>query len=112
VLIGCVNSQTLGNKATALCRNIIDDQLDILAVTETWHEDSSSGYYCIDAANYVSDSYCVAVLDIAGRQRLCSAHRRWLDVPRYRRATLGRLAFSVAGPAVWNLFPDELREET
>jgi len=113
VLISCVNSQTLGNKATALCRNIIDDQLDILVVTETWHEELSSGYYCIDAANYVSDSRCVAVLDIAGRQRLCSAHRRRLDdVPRHRRATLGLLAFSVAGPAVWNLFPDELREET
>jgi len=110
VLIGCVNSQTLGNKATALCRNIIDDPLDVLAVTETWHEDSSSGYYCIDAANYVSDSRCVAVLDIAGRQRLCSAHRRRQDVPRYRRATLGRLAFSVTGPAVWNLFLDEIRE--
>jgi len=101
-----------GNKATALCRNIIDDQLDILAVTETWHEDSSSGYYCIDAAKYVSDSHCVAVLDIAGHQRLCSAHRRQPDVLRYRRATLGRSAFSVAGPAVWNLFPDELREVT
>jgi len=111
VLIGCVNSQTLGNKARALCRNIIDEQLDILVVTETWHEDLSSGYYCIDAANYVSVSRCVAVLDIAGRQRLCSAHRRWLDVPCYRRAILGRLAFSVAGPAVWNLFPDELRGE-
>jgi len=55
---------------------------------------------------------CVAVSDIAGRQRLRSAHRRQLDVPRYRRTTLGRRAFSVAGPTVWNLLPDELREET
>jgi len=51
-------------------------------------------------------------LDIARRQRLRSAHRRRLDVPRYRQAALGRLAFSVAGPAVWNSLPDELREET
>jgi len=100
VLIGCVNSQTLGSKATALRRNIIGDQLDILAVTETWHEDLSSGYYCFDAVNYVSDIRYVAVLDIAGRQRLRSAHRHRLYVPRYRRATLGRLVFSVAGPAV------------
>jgi len=113
VLIGCVNSQTLGNKATAPCLNIIDEQLDILAVTETWHEDSSSGYYCIDAANYVAYLTVVVSLSwIAGCQRLCSAHRRRLDVPRYRRATLGRLVLSVAGPAVWNSFPDELREET
>jgi len=26
--------------------------------------------------------------NIAGRQRLCAAHRRQLDVPRYRRTTL------------------------
>jgi len=55
---------------------------------------------------------CVAVSDIAGRQRLRSAHRRQLDVPRYRRTTLSRRVFSVAGPTVWNSLPDELREET
>jgi len=43
---------------------------------------------------------------------LFSTHRRQLDVPRYRRTTLGRRAFSVAGPTVWNSLPDELREET
>jgi len=55
---------------------------------------------------------CVTVSDIAGHQRLHSAHHRQLDVLRYRRTTLGRWAFSVAGPTVWNLLPDELREET
>jgi len=39
----------------------------------------------------------VAVSDIAGRQRLRSAHRRQLDVACYRRTTLGCRAFSVAG---------------
>ena len=33
------------------------------------------------------------------------------DVPRYQRLTLGRRAFSVAGPTVWNSLPDELRDE-
>ena len=51
-------------------------------------------------------------LDIAGCQRLRSAHRRQLDVPRYQRTTLGRRAFSVAGPTVWNSLPDELRDKT
>jgi len=50
--------------------------------------------------------------DIAGRQRLRSAYRRQLDVPRYQRTTLGRRAFSVAEPTVWNSLPDELRDET
>jgi len=44
--------------------------------------------------------------------RDCAQNRRQLDVPRYQRKTLGRLAFSVAEPTVWNSLPDELRDET
>ena len=61
------------------------------------------------APKYLADC-CIAVSDIAGRQRLRSAHRRQLDVPRHHRSTLGRRAFSVAGPIVWNSLPDELRD--
>jgi len=63
------------------------------------------------APQYLTDC-CVAVSDIAGRQRLHSAHRHQLDVPCYRRTTLGRRAFSVAAPTVWNSLPVELRDET
>jgi len=31
-------------------------------------------------------------------------------VPRYRLGIFGRRAFSVAGPTVWNLLPDSLRD--
>jgi len=41
---------------------------------------------------------CVVVSDIASRQRLCSAHRRQLDVPRHQCSTLNYSAFSVAEP--------------
>ena len=58
------------------------------------------------APQYLIDC-CVPVSDIASRQRLRSACRL-LTVPRHRRTTLGRRAFSVAGPAVWNLLPDQL----
>ena len=44
------------------------------------------------------------------RQRLRSASRCQLTVPRHRRSTFGRRAFSVAGPAVWNLLPDQLKD--
>ena len=44
------------------------------------------------------------------RHRQSSARRCLLTVPRHRRSTLGRRAFSVAGPAVWNLLPDQLRD--
>ena len=36
-----VNAQSLGKKAEMMCR-IIDEQLDILVISETWHEQSSS----------------------------------------------------------------------
>jgi len=64
-----------------------------------------------NAPKYLTDC-CVAVSYIAGRQRLRSAHRRQLDLPCYRRTTLGRRAFSVAGPTIWNSLPVELRDET
>jgi len=38
-----------------------------------------------------------------------SASRLQLVVPRYRLTTLGRRAFAVMGPTVWNSLPDDLR---
>ena len=38
--LGCVNARSVGNKAAPLCRAIVDERLDILVITETWHEDS------------------------------------------------------------------------
>ena len=63
------------------------------------------------APKYLADC-CVAVSDIAGRQRLQSAHRHQLVVPRHQRSTLGCRAFSVAGPIVWNSLPYELRDDS
>jgi len=51
------------------------------------------------------------VSNIASRRWLRSAQRRHLDVPRYNRSTLGRRSFSDAGPTVWNLLPDDLRDQ-
>ena len=62
------------------------------------------------APHYLADS-CTLVFNIASRRRLRSAHRRHLAVPRYNCSTLGRRSFSVAGPAVWNLLPDDLRDQ-
>jgi len=52
------------------------------------------------------------LLNIASRQQLRSALHCLLSVPRHRRSTLGRRAFSVAGPSksVCNLLPDQLRD--
>jgi len=43
---------------------------------------------------------------------LYSAQRRQLNVPPYQPKSLGRRAFPVAEPTVWNSLPDELRDET
>jgi len=60
------------------------------------------------APQYLVDC-CVPVSDIDSRQRLRSASRCQLTVPRHRRSTFGRRAFSVAGPTVWNLLPDQVK---
>ena len=48
--------------------------------------------------------------DVPARQRLRSSSRYHRDIPRHRRSTYGGLAFSVAGPSVWNSLPVELRD--
>ena len=44
------------------------------------------------------------------RQRLRSASRHQLIVPRHSRTKFGCQAFSVAGPTAWNSLPDYLRD--
>jgi len=61
------------------------------------------------APQYPEDC-CVPVSDITSRQRLRSAHRCLVTVPRHRRSTFGRRAFSLAEPTVWNLLPVQLRD--
>jgi len=61
------------------------------------------------APQYPMD-YCTRTSDVSSRQRLRSANRHQLMIPRHRRSTFGRRAFSVAGPMEWNLLPHSLRD--
>jgi len=61
------------------------------------------------APRYLMD-HCSLVSDVVFRQRLRSASSHQRFVPRHRLSTYGRRAFSVAGPTVWNLLPDDLRD--
>ena len=63
------------------------------------------------APQYLKDC-CTSVADVPGRQHLRSARRQLMDVPRHRRTTFGRRAFSVTGPTVWNLLSNMLREQS
>ena len=72
VNIGCVNARSTSNKTAALCRSIIDKQLDVMVITETWHEHSASttlkrvcplGYHYIDAARPILPDVPVDTVD-------------------------------------------------
>ena len=54
---------------------------------------------------------CTPVTDVVGRQRLKSATQQLMVVPRHRLSTVGRRAFAVHGPMVWNSLPDDLRAQ-
>ena len=62
-----------------------------------------------NAPQYFVDC-CKSTTDVASRQRLRSASRHQLIVPRHRRTKFGRRAFSVAGLTAWNSLPDYLRD--
>jgi len=40
--VGLVTGCAINNKADVLCRTIVDKDLDLLVITETWHEGSES----------------------------------------------------------------------
>jgi len=61
------------------------------------------------APQYLVD-LCQSVSSVASRQHFRSANRGLLVVPRHRLSSYGRLAFSVAGPVIWNWLPDSLRD--
>ena len=72
LLFGCVNACSVGNKAAMLCPTIVDEQLDVLVITETWHEHCEStelrrvmpsGYKCVDAAWPIQPNADVDTLD-------------------------------------------------
>jgi len=58
---------------------------------------------------YLADHIKPAI-EVTSRHRLRSANRHRLIVSRCRLNTYGRRTFSVAGPTVWNLLPDEFRD--
>jgi len=62
------------------------------------------------ALQYLVDC-CTPVTDVVGRQRLRSATRQMMVMPRHRLSTVGRQAFTMQGPMVWNSLPDDLRAQ-
>ena len=58
------------------------------------------------------DSWPVTlVTDVVSRHRLRSAKQQLMVVPRHWLSTVGRRAFAVHGPMVWNSLPYDLRAQ-
>jgi len=68
--------------------------------------------YCnaILAGSTKATELCTLVADVASRRQLRSASQNVLLVPRYKLSGLGRRAFRVAGPLVWNSIANFLRD--
>jgi len=60
------------------------------------------------APQYLVDC-CIPVTDVVGGQRLRSATQQLMAVTRHRLSTVGRRAFAVHAPMVWNSLSDDLR---
>ena len=72
-----------------------------------------TNHQCLNgcAPPYLSE-HCTPVSSADTRQRLRSANRHLLAVPRFRLNTYGRRAFSVVGPMAWDCLPDFIRDPT
>ena len=76
-----------------------------------WRTNSVSSCTYVGMArlrSYLVDC-CIPVTDVVGRQRLRSATQQLMAVTRHRLSTVGRRAFAVHGPMVWNSLSDDLR---
>jgi len=62
------------------------------------------------APRYLVDC-CTPVTDVADRQCLRSATHQLMVVPRHWFSNVGRQAFAVQGPTVWNSLSDDLRAQ-
>ena len=89
--LGCINARSVGNKAATLCRTIVDEQLDVLVITETWHERSDStelrrvtpaNYKCIDAARPIPPDAKVDTLTFHNYGGLAFIYRQSLKLQK------------------------------
>jgi len=94
--------------------SLLHDKLHWLDVPErVQYKLCATVHRCLqhNPSQYMIDC-CVYTSDIARQQHLRSAGCRQLLVPRHRRSMFGRRAFSLPGPAAWNLLPDYLQDPT
>ena len=64
--------------------------------------------YKVAVLKYASSSAFTHVVDVPSCRRLRSASTNQLLVPSYRRSTIGRRAFPIAGARVWNDLPSDV----
>jgi len=103
-----VNARSVGNKSALLCCMIVDSRLDLLLITETWHENSESvslkrvtptGFKCAEAARTLP-SACVHSLELQNYGGIALIYRSDFKVVRHQLdvtpSTFELLCISVA----------------
>jgi len=89
--VGCINACSINNKGLVLCRTIIDKELDLLVITETWHEGPESaalkrytptGYKCVDAARAIPSDAAVHDVNFQNHGGLTIIHRDSVTVQK------------------------------
>ena len=89
--VGCINACSINNKGPVLCRTIIDKELDLLVITETWHEGPESaalkrctptGYKCVDAARAIPSDAAVHDVNFQNHGGMTIIHRDSVTVQK------------------------------
>ena len=92
--VGCVNACSANNKAATLSRTIVDERLDVLVITETWHEGPESttlkrltppGFRCVVAARPIPPGAATDTVDFQNHGGLAIIRR---DIVRFQKRTL------------------------
>ena len=89
--VGCVNACSANNKAVKLSRTILDEGLDVLVITETWHEGPEltslkrltlPGYWCLQDARPIPPGAATDSVDFQNRGSLAIIYR---DIVRFQK---------------------------
>ena len=92
--VGCVNACSANNKAATLSCTVVDERLDVLVITETWHEGPESmtlkrlippGFRCIEAARPIPPGAATDTVYFQNHGGLAIIYR---DIVRFHKRTL------------------------
>jgi len=88
LIVGCLNTQSVSRKSALVCRTIDEANIDVMILTETWHECTGAvslqkavpdGFKCIDAARPLPSGTDVNRLLLQNHGGIAIIHRRQIE---------------------------------